>query len=65
MWIGQAHRADQRAAVPFSFAYESWIDSIEHQLGATEHLEVPEVVDVAPREIQETVAALPVNCRTP
>ena len=49
----------------FSHANESWIDVIEHQLGATEHLEAPFVVDVAPREVQEAIAAFAVNCRTP
>jgi hypothetical protein len=65
VWIGEPHRADQWALLPFSHANESWIDLIEHQLGATEHLEAPLVVDVAPREVQEAIAALAVNYRTP
>jgi hypothetical protein len=65
VWIGEPHRVDQWALLPFSHANESWIDLIEHQLGATEHLEAPLVVDVAPREVQEAIAALAVNCRTP
>jgi len=63
--IGEPDRADQWALLLFSRGDEFGIDSIQHQLGPTEHLEGPVVVDVAPRQIKEPIATLAVNCRTP
>src|ERR671911_704330 len=65
VWVGEPYRADQWTLLLFSHRNEFWFDLIEHQLGATEHLEAPFVIDVAPCEVQEAIAALAVNCRTP
>src|SRR6185295_15527159 len=40
---------------------ERRVDAVEHQLGAAEHLELAIRVDLAPREVQEAVAALAVH----
>jgi hypothetical protein len=61
--IGESYRADQSALVLFSLANKFRINSIEHQLGAAKHLEVPVGVDVAPCEVQKAIAAFAVNWR--
>ena len=40
------------------------VDSIEHQLGASEHLEPATVVHVPPRQVQEALASPSVHRRT-
>jgi hypothetical protein len=50
--------------VVFGLADECLVNSIEHQLGAADPLEVPYAVDVAPCEVQEAIAALAVDWRT-
>jgi hypothetical protein len=42
---------------------ELWLDSIEHQLGSPEHLEAAVWADVAPREVDEAIAALALHRR--
>ncbi len=37
--------------------HDAGIDSVEHQLGSTEHLEPTNGVDLAPRQIDEPIAA--------
>ena len=42
-------------------SHEAWIDAVEHELGPPEHLECADVVNAAPGEVNESVAAFAMN----
>ena len=46
-------------------SHKLWIDSIEHQLGATEHLEALVFIQIAPRQVEEAIASLAMHCGPP
>ena len=56
-----AEPSQKWALLPLGAGDKLAIDSIEHQLRATEHLEVRVVVQVAPRQVHEAVAPLAMN----
>ena len=63
MRVAEANHYHQWALLLFGRTDKLPIDSIQHQLGATEHLEVLVPIDVAPREVDEAIASLAMNRR--
>ncbi len=55
--------AGHEVASALSSAHHAGIDSIEHQLGSTEHLEVVVWADLPPRQVDESVTAFALNRR--
>jgi len=58
-----AHGADEAVAGGLGGAEQFVGNGVEHELGPPEHLEVVGVIDGAPAQVQEPVAALAVDER--
>ena len=63
MRVAEANDAYQWALQLFGRGDKLPIDSIQHQLGAAEHLEVLVFIHVAPSQVDEAIASLAVNRR--
>ena len=61
--VTEANHTHQWTLLLFGRSHKAPIDSIQHQLGATKHLEASVVLQIAPRQVEEAIASLAVNCR--
>ena len=63
--VPEANDGHQWAPLLFGRSDELPIDSIQHQLGATEHQEVLVIIHVAPSQVEEAITSLAMNRRAP
>ena len=61
--VAESNDAHQWTLLLFGRSDKLPIDSIQHQLGATEHLEALVVIHVAPSQVEEAIASLAMNRR--